>query len=333
MADLAGKLLKQIEYYFSDANFSRDKFLRPLAAQDEQGYIPISTFLTFNRVKELTSDAAQLLEAIKKSTNLQINAENTHVKRTTPLPTDYNGLDQSIYTKGWKEGATIESIEEAFSKFGKIASVKIRKNKDKSPKNSAFIEFSKTEEANNACATSPIKIGDMDIITMKKGAYVDMKKEEVQKRKEGKRKSTDDAEEGDKKESKRAKTEEPKEEKTHARGVLIKYKEIGPDVDRETLKAVFGEFGKVAFVDHSKGNVEGVVRMDTPEEAKKAVETLTSSKKEIGGKVPTLSILEATDEDEYWAKTKESRGGKGGRGGRGGARGGRGGRGGKRRRF
>ena len=39
MADLKEKIQKQIEFYFSDSNYPRDKFLRSLAAQNEEGCI------------------------------------------------------------------------------------------------------------------------------------------------------------------------------------------------------------------------------------------------------------------------------------------------------
>jgi lupus La protein len=37
MADLKEKILKQVEFYFSDSNYPKDKFLRTQAAHDEEG--------------------------------------------------------------------------------------------------------------------------------------------------------------------------------------------------------------------------------------------------------------------------------------------------------
>lgn len=36
-SDAATKVLRQVEFYFSDANFRRDKFLQAKAAEDPQG--------------------------------------------------------------------------------------------------------------------------------------------------------------------------------------------------------------------------------------------------------------------------------------------------------
>jgi hypothetical protein len=48
---------RQIEYYFSDSNFRRDKFLRAKANEDADGYVALTVLLTFNRVKALTMGA------------------------------------------------------------------------------------------------------------------------------------------------------------------------------------------------------------------------------------------------------------------------------------
>jgi len=43
------KVIKQVEFYFSDSNFPRDKFLRAQAALDENGYVSIETISTFKK--------------------------------------------------------------------------------------------------------------------------------------------------------------------------------------------------------------------------------------------------------------------------------------------
>ena len=47
------KLRKQIEYYFGDANFRNDKFLKGKANEDADGFVGLSVLLTFNRIKAL----------------------------------------------------------------------------------------------------------------------------------------------------------------------------------------------------------------------------------------------------------------------------------------
>ena len=42
---------KQVEYYFSDANFPKDKFLVAETAKDKEQWVNISVLATFNRMK------------------------------------------------------------------------------------------------------------------------------------------------------------------------------------------------------------------------------------------------------------------------------------------
>lgn len=56
-ADLLAKIKKQVEFYFSDSNFRKDKFLREKANADPDGFVPITVLLTFNRLKSLTMGA------------------------------------------------------------------------------------------------------------------------------------------------------------------------------------------------------------------------------------------------------------------------------------
>lgn len=57
-----------LQYYFGDANISRDKFLLEEAKKDE-GWIPLTVLLTFNRLKCLSEDHAVIMNALRKSTD------------------------------------------------------------------------------------------------------------------------------------------------------------------------------------------------------------------------------------------------------------------------
>ena len=80
--ELAGKIKQQIEYYFSGLNLTRDKFMREKMAADPEGcmvlqivfnvVMPIATLLTFNRLKQLTTDEAVVVTAIRDSDKLTV---------------------------------------------------------------------------------------------------------------------------------------------------------------------------------------------------------------------------------------------------------------------
>lgn len=332
------KIKDQIEFYFSDSNFPRDKFLRAVAAQSEQGYVPIATLLTFAKLKALSEDPKVIAEAIKGSELVAANEDGTQIKRVTPLPEVDTSTERTIYAKGWKSGTSIDTIKEVLGKFGKVLSVRVRKTKDKkSLKDSVFVEFSTVDEAKAALA-EPIKIEESVLLTKMRQVYIDEKKALVQKLKEERAASKENNNDESEKKSGKGKRKESekseREEKEHPKGVLLSFKNIGGGVTREILKEIFEPFGAVAFVDFSQNEPEGIIRFEDPEVCKKAFESVKESKKEIGNQVPELSILSDSEETAYWEKVAEKqkeRKNKGGRGGRGGGRGGK--RGGKRQRF
>jgi len=151
---LSNKILKQVEFYFSDSNYPRDKFLRAQAAQNEEGFVPINVIATFSRVKSLTEDIKLISEAARKSPSLVLNEDGTMIKRKNPLPEEDTSLARTVYTKGWTPGISIEEIEDAVTPYGKVLCVRIRKFLDKKPKDSAFIEFETDEVAKKVCNES-----------------------------------------------------------------------------------------------------------------------------------------------------------------------------------
>jgi lupus La protein len=326
-SDLEAKVLKQVEFYFSDSNYPRDKFLRAQAGFHEQGYVPIATIASFARMKALTTDVALIASVAKRSDKLQVSEDGTLIKRVAPVPADDTLTERMAHTKGWPATVTIEQVSAALSQFGKVQSVRLRKRKDKSPKDSAFVEFSTQDELKSAAEAGKVAFEDKEIVVKTKKAWFDGKKAEKDEQKRNKKRKPEgepqqNEQDDDNKKPKREESNLPK-------GTIVAVKGMGPETTREIAKEVFGAYGTVAFVDFSKGDTDGYVRMSTAEEAEKVVKECD---KELDGKKPELSLVSGEAESEYWKKLEASRnknkGGKGGRGGRGG-KGGRGGRGGR----
>lgn len=63
-------VLHQIEYYFSIENLCKDVYLRQL--MDDQGWIPLSVVLNFNRVKTLEAPYELVVDVLKNSTVIEL---------------------------------------------------------------------------------------------------------------------------------------------------------------------------------------------------------------------------------------------------------------------
>ncbi|WOG97752.1 hypothetical protein DCAR_0417093 [Daucus carota subsp. sativus] len=66
-------LLKQIEYYFSDANLVKDDFLR--SNMDDQGWVSITLIASFRRVSKLTIDVQLILDTLGASTVVEVQGD------------------------------------------------------------------------------------------------------------------------------------------------------------------------------------------------------------------------------------------------------------------
>lgn len=72
-------ILKQMEFYFSDANLSKDRYLGALVQNDP--YVPISEFLKFNKVRSMTQDSLDIVKSMKHSTFLELSEDKLKVSK------------------------------------------------------------------------------------------------------------------------------------------------------------------------------------------------------------------------------------------------------------
>ena len=72
---------KQIEYYLSDINLSRDKFFRDQIITDKEGWVSIAHFLNCNKVKQMKITQEEIAEACKGSGELDVHEGATKIRR------------------------------------------------------------------------------------------------------------------------------------------------------------------------------------------------------------------------------------------------------------
>jgi La domain len=71
--ELLKKVQTLINFYFSDANFTKDKFLKAEAAKHPDGLVAVSVLLTFNKLKQLTTDPNVVVQAAQNSPKLAVS--------------------------------------------------------------------------------------------------------------------------------------------------------------------------------------------------------------------------------------------------------------------
>jgi len=145
-----GAVKAQVEFYFGDANFRRDKFMKGKTRDDPDGFISIDTLLTFNKLKALTTDAAKVAEALAESDVVEVGRDGTAFKRKHPLPTDSQVKDRSVALKGFGEGneeVTIDSVTDMVKGFGTVGYVQLRRGRDRKFQGTVIVEFAEQAAA------------------------------------------------------------------------------------------------------------------------------------------------------------------------------------------
>lgn len=154
---------KQMEFYFSDANVTKDRFLGNLIIEDP--HVDLSIFLRFNKIRALTANVQDIANALRNSELLSVTEDGTKVFRTAPVKEKDNIDDCTIYVEQLPPDAQHDWLREVFSAYGKVAYVSVPKYRATGKiKGFAFVEFDTPEEANKTleefgargCLLSPV---------------------------------------------------------------------------------------------------------------------------------------------------------------------------------
>merc|ERR1712088_938297 len=166
--ELCESIVQQVEFYFSDANITKDKFLLKHVKRNKEGFVSLKLISSFKRVKHLTKDWRQVAHAIKTcSKRLEVNDQQTKVRRLEDLPPyDETTPSRTVVVLNLPmDRPTIEGVAEIFTVCGEIVLVRIlrpgnpipadikqyvAKHPEMTTKVCALVEFERTEFAQKA---------------------------------------------------------------------------------------------------------------------------------------------------------------------------------------
>ncbi|KAK3931541.1 La-related protein 7 [Frankliniella fusca] len=136
----------QMEFYFGDANLSKDRYLRQLV--EENPYVPLEIFLKFNKIIKLVSTVEEIAKAVKKSEILELSEDSLKVRRKTPMKIKDNEDDCTVYVENLPPEISHDELSKVFSEFGKVVYVSIPKYANtQQRKGFAFVEFDTPKDA------------------------------------------------------------------------------------------------------------------------------------------------------------------------------------------
>jgi len=285
------KLKEQLEFYFSDPNLRRDEFMVTEMEKSEEKWFPVATLLNFNRVKSLTENLEDVMEAVRKIDSLELNEDASKVRRKVPFVDNESSEDvqkRSIFASGFPVTYRLNHCRAPFEKLlgeDKVVYLKMRKGTHNRFNGSVFIELKDEETAQSA-------FEKRDEITLEDGAklkevalmadWVSKEEEKIKKRK--------------------------KEEEGEGMHVIA-LEGLSKDCSRETLEVICQKaHDKIdVFARYKRGDSLAYLHLHSREDVELALKALKEATAEdFAGSVPSsLKILEGDAEKEYKAELKK----------------------------
>lgn len=312
--ELLEKIKKQVEFYFGDVNMQKDKFLIEQTKLSE-GWIPMDVMLKFKALVALSEDSVTIVKALESSELVETSEDKTKIRRSLdhPLPVyddEYRKAQQArtIYAKGFPlEGMTIEKLKTFLEAFEPIENIHMRKYADKEKKmhfkGSIFVQFKTLDAAKVFMDKEAIKYGETELIRRWAADYNAEKQKEKEDRRQKKTEQKDKkspADQQDKEEEE--KEEKEKETPTLPKGAVLHFSGI-ENGNREDIREALTKLdAHIAYVDYTRGNESGYVRLSNENEAKNIFEKLNEGKIKLGEKEVIVRVLEGDEEDEYLLK-------------------------------
>lgn len=276
------KIIRQISYYFGDANLNRDKFLLEEIKKDE-GFVTFEVLLTFKRLASLTTEGttdekvAEIVAALKKSEDglLEISEDNLKLRRNPErVVPEFNEevrkelVSRTAYAKGFPLDSEMGQLLDFFATFEeKVENLQMRKYLDKPSKEykfkgSVFVTFKSVDDLSAFLAKEKVTYKESDLIVKSQEKYLNEKKEE--------------------RNAKSAKKTQAKEAENTIKlptGAVLRFEGTTDEITREDIRQKLDELeADVGFIDYNKGDKEGHVRLNEEGTAKTLFEKFTDSK-------------------------------------------------------
>lgn len=162
----ARKLVKQVEFYFSDINLATTEHLMKFIAKDPDGFVPISVVASFRKIREIVYDRSLLVAALRTSSELVVSEDGKHVKRLQPFNAE-EVQSRIVVAENLPEDQKHQTLMKIFSAVGNVKSIRTCYPQDISPaaanrtsriemifanKLHSFVEYSAVEDAEKAVA-------------------------------------------------------------------------------------------------------------------------------------------------------------------------------------
>ncbi|KAK9677891.1 hypothetical protein RND81_11G174300 [Saponaria officinalis] len=157
------KIIKQVEYLFSDLSLLANDTMAKHVCKDPHGYVPISVIASMKKIKALVSDHHLLLQALRSSNKLLVSKDGKKVKRISPFTENYKDDLQcrTVMVENLPEDHSYQNLDKIFSVVGSVKAIRLCHPPEATPSRSkneviisnklhALVEYENAEIAEKA---------------------------------------------------------------------------------------------------------------------------------------------------------------------------------------
>lgn len=152
---LYAEICKQMEFYFSDANITKNRMMREIVEQanaKSEGYVDLCSFLEFTKIQRLQASIHHIQKALRNSQKLELSPDELKARRlvafdVSKVKSDDAVEECTIYVENIPRDADHEWLEKIFQAFGPVAYISLPKFKSGQHKSFGFVEFDDADAA------------------------------------------------------------------------------------------------------------------------------------------------------------------------------------------
>ncbi|XP_041015800.1 la-related protein 6C-like [Juglans microcarpa x Juglans regia] len=125
--DLKQKIIKQVEYQFSNMSLLANESFVKHMTRDANGYVPISAIASVKKIKSLVSNNPMLAQALRSSSRLVVSDDGKKVRRKNPFTEkEKEELQSRIVVAGnLPEDHSHQNLEKIFGVVGSVKAIQI----------------------------------------------------------------------------------------------------------------------------------------------------------------------------------------------------------------
>ncbi|GAB2222523.1 hypothetical protein Drorol1_Dr00016641 [Drosera rotundifolia] len=125
---LQQKIMKQVEYLFSDLSLLANDTMTKHVSKDPEGYVPLAAIASMKKIKALANnDYYLLVQALRSSSKLVLSPDGKKVKRRTPFTEHYKDDLQcrTVVAENLPDDHSYQNLEKIFGAVGSVQAIRL----------------------------------------------------------------------------------------------------------------------------------------------------------------------------------------------------------------